>query len=211
MVELEGDLPQQSHFLLGALRQGFDSGEVIDIVARTFAEGSSDKQLDSWLAWLECPLARRMIEMEKAARADVDERSRFVKKIERRPLPESRLTLVGRLDDLVATTATDVEMHLTMTEVLGDRYRSLTDTQGNDGTAVLRDQVEKRLKDENHTNLLFAYRLLDADELWGYLSYWETQLGRRLAELMKESLVAGARFAGETTARALEQTVAASN
>jgi hypothetical protein len=212
VVELGVALPHENHQqLLGALKQGFASSEVIDIVARTFADGSTEKQLDSWLGWLECPLARRMIEMEQTAHADGDERSRFAKKIERRPVPESRLALVGRLDDLVATSATDVEMHLTIAEVLQDSYRSLTDTPAEDGIAILQDQVEKQLKNENMTNLLFAYRLLDADELWGYLSYWETQPGQRLAELMKESLVAGARVAGESTARALGQRVAASN
>ncbi len=212
VVELGEALPQKSHHhLLGALRNGFASGVVLDTVARTFAEGASEKQLDSWLAWLECPLARRMIEMEQAARTNGDERSRFAKKIERRPLSESRLTLVGKLDDLAAVTATDVEMHLTLAAVLRDSYRSLIGTQADDGTAILRDPIEKRLKDENTVNLLFAYRLLDADELWGYLSYWQTQLGQGLAELMKESLVAGARFAGETTARDLEQRFAASN
>ena len=59
--------------------------------------------------------------------------------------------------------------------------------------------------------MLFAYRLLDADELWGYLSYWQTHLGQRLTELMKESLVEGAQFAGDSTTRALEQRVAQSN
>jgi hypothetical protein len=199
------------HQLLGALEQGFNDDKVLDIVTRTFVEGSSEKQLDAWLAWLTCPIARRMIETEQRARDEDEERARFARKIERRSVPESRIALVGRLDELVGGTATDVEMHLTMNDALRDTYLILPGTPVQSETDSIPETIESKLRDENRTTLLFAYQLLDVDELWGYLSYWQTHLGQRLAELMKESLVAGARFAGESTMRALEQRVADSN
>jgi hypothetical protein len=134
------------------------------------------------------------------------ERAVFVERLSVRPAPAGRMELVGRLDEVVGATETRLELYLATVEAMqGSLERLLPNPPPEPDMTELRAKLEGPVRDATLAGMLFSYRAATNDDLWGYLTYWQTQHGRRFSQLSREALLAGVVFAGDSIERAVAE------
>ena len=105
-----------------------------------------------------------------------------------------------RLDKAIGATETGLEMRLATNvafqEILPKHVQKNADIE------YLREQWHSSVREATEKDLLTSYRGICDDDLWGYLTYWESLPGRRFADLMRAALLAGVQSAGGSARRA---------
>ncbi len=104
-----------------------------------------------------------------------------------------------RLDEVLGTSETGLEMFLAakvaIQEVLPNHVQR-TDIE------ALRARWSGQVREATEKDLLRSYRGACDDDLWGYLTYWESLPGRRFADLMRAALLSGVQSVAGSARRA---------
>jgi hypothetical protein len=197
LAAVGGATPRQAYALV-------DTERVFEVAAGLFADQVEDRYLEAWLDWLDSPLGLRILEMERSCWTEeaAEERAVFAKRLKQQPADGYRVELMERLDKVVGATETSLEMYLAMAKAIEETFgRSVTDPPTSEVEAF-RERYISRVREATRTGMLLTYQSTCDDDLWGYLTYWETGMGRRLTKLARAALLAGVRSAGQSAKRA---------
>lgn len=194
-------LPQpERHDLCVTFQERFDGTQFLGAVAMNFAAKAPDRFLDDWLDWLESPVARRVLETEQTApnrRQAVETGSVSYRRL---AVSSFRMGLIERLDETIMTSETCVEMLEAVERVLHESCGALSPeyAAGLDSGAV-RGRWSAEVTETIQKDMFHSYQSVSDDDLWGYLTYWESQMGRRFTLLFREALLAAVQFAADST------------
>lgn len=200
LAAMGGATPRQAYALV-------DTERVLEVAADLFADQVEDQHLEAWVDWLDSPLGLRIIEMERSCWTEeaAEERAVFAERLQQQPADEYRVELMERLDGVVGATETSLEMYIAAAKAIEETFgRSVTDPPTSKEEAF-RERYVGRVREATRTGMLLTYQSTCDDDLWGYLTYWETGMGRRLTKLARTALLAGVRSAGQSAGRALTE------
>ena len=188
----------------GSFRAAYDGARIFDVVVADFARSTDDALLDRWSRWMSLPETVRIMAMENAELGDDDEidKSRYLAELYANPDTNDRRALVSRLDKALRASEAGLEIVVALSYSL---HRSTRLVVPNPRPEQDLEQVREKLwpivYKATVDSLLFAYRTASDEELESYLVFWESDDGRRIADLSTGALATGAQYGAEMAVR----------
>lgn len=176
--------------IVEAATQAFQPGPMIETIHTRLSAGIGGKDLDDTLAWIDSPLGRRITaaENEAAEPAALGGLDAYVKELEQRPPPKSRVGLIAELNRLtgaVEMTATIIE-GIALATVLG--INASLPAEKRAPLEVLRKQLAAAMPNTREQSAqmvtlyaLYSYRTLPDEELSAYVNFVKTPGGTAYA------------------------------
>ena len=187
----------------GSFRAAFDSERVFDVVVADFARNADDALLDVWSRWMSLPETERIIAMENAELGNDDEfdKSRYLAELDANDT-SGRRELVGRLDKALRASEAGLEIVAALSDSLRQSTRLVVpNPPPEQDLEQIREKLWPSVYKATVDSLLFSYRTARDEELESYLAFWESEDGRRIAELSTGALAAGAQYGAEMAVR----------
>ncbi len=192
-----------------AFTEGFGPEHMMKRASVALARGMDTGLLDSWLEWLETSPVRRIVELENVSgSASEGDRTAFLEEMKLTPPSSHRQRLIWRLDDAIGGSETlrrvllaalsAMQPHLSALPVIGE-------TQQRTIESLRESQPDPSGNQARYAGMSFTYRELGDVELESYVSYWESETGRRIHEALSTALTEAYREGGDTTGRALAE------
>jgi len=184
----------------GAFRNAYDGGRLFDVVVADFAREADDALLDRWSRWMSRPETQRILAMENAEPGDDDDsdKSRYLAELYSNPEMTYRQELIARLDRALRASEAALEVAATLAGSLQDtRLLVLASPPPHQSVEQIRERLWPLVHDATTDTLLFTYRTATNDELNTYIGFWESDDGRRIAELTLQALASGAQYGAE--------------
>jgi hypothetical protein len=189
LAAIEGHLTSEEHQLLCATaRRRFEAKRILEAAATALAEQAQDVLLDSWIDWFQSPLAERVREVTSPSVADAAP-----------AVSPHRVDLMKRLDEALGASETRLEMRLAAAIAIQDILPSHVQKVDEE---TLRARWSTPTREAAEKDLLLSYRGACDDDLWGYLTYWQSLPGRRFADLLRAAILSGVHSAGGAVQRA---------
>ncbi len=197
----------------GAFRSAYNGDRIFDVVIADFATQANDELLDRWSSWMSRPEIVQILAMENAELTDTDEmdKSRYLAEFYSTPGSSGRTELVTRIDSALYASQIGLEIAVSLAESLQGAARLvLPNPRAEQNVDQLRQRFWPSVHKASVDSLLFSYRTASDEQLASYLAFWESDDGRRIAELTMTSIVAGARYGSEMAVRNVDAAVGGS-
>ncbi len=188
----------------GSFRAAYDGEHIFDVVIADFARNADDALLDVWSRWMSLPETKRIMAMENAELRSDDEfdKSRYLAELYANPATSGRRELVGRLDKALRASEAGLEIVTALSDSLHHSTRLVVpNPPPEQDLEQIREKLWPSVYKATVDSLLFSYRTASDEELESYLAFWESEDGRRIAELSTGALVAGAQYGAEMAVR----------
>ena len=187
----------------GSFRAAYDGERIFDVIVADFAGNADDALLDVWSRWMSLPETERVIAMENAELGNDDEfdKSRYLAELDANDT-SGRRELVGRLDKALRASEAGLEIVATLSDSLRQSTRLVVpNPPPEQDLEQIREKLWPSVYKATIDSLLFSYRTASGEELESYLAFWESEDGRRIAELSTGALAAGAQYGAEMAVR----------
>ncbi len=188
----------------GSFRAAYDGERIFDVVVADFARNADDALLDVWSRWMSLPETERIMAMENAELRNDDEfdKSRYLAELYVNPDTNGRRELVSRLDKALRASEAGLEIVTALSDSLHHSTRLVVpNPPPEQDLEQIREKLWPSVYKATVDSLLFSYRTASDEELESYLAFWESEDGRRIAELSTGALAAGAQYGGEMAVR----------
>ncbi len=188
----------------GSFRAAYDGERIFDVVIADFARNADDSLLDVWSRWMSLPETKRIMAMENAELRSDDEfdKSRYLAELYANPDTNGRRELVSRLDKALRASEAGLEIVTALSDSLHHSTRLVVpNPPPEQDLEQIREKLWPSVYKATVDSLLFSYRTASDEELETYLAFWESEDGRRIAELSTGALAAGAQYGGEMAVR----------
>ena len=188
----------------GSYRAAYDGERIFDVVVADFARNADDALLDRWSRWMSLPETERIMAMENAEPRDDDaiDKSRYLAELYANPDNNNRRELIRRLDKAMRASEAGLEIVVALSDSVQDSTRLVVpNPPPEQDLEKIRKKLWPSVYKATVDSLLFSYRTASDEELETYTAFWESEDGRRIAELSTGALVAGAQYAGEMAVR----------
>ena len=188
----------------GSFRTAYDGERIFDVVVADFARNADDALLDVWSRWMSLPETERIMAMENAELRNNDEfdKSRYLAELYANPDTNGRRALVRRLDKALRASEAGLEIVTALSDSLHHSTRLVVpNPPPEQDLEQIREKLWPSVYKATVDSLLFSYRTASDEELESYLAFWESEDGRRIAELSTGALVAGAQYGAEMAVR----------
>ena len=163
-----------------------------------------DALLDVWSRWMSLPETERIMAMENAELRNDDEfdKSRYLAELYANPETRGRRELVSRLDKATRASEAGFEIVAALSDSLHQSTRLVVpNPPPEQDIEQFREKLWPSVYKATIDSLLFSYRTASDQELESYLAFWESEDGRRVAELSTGALVAGVQYGAEMAVR----------
>lgn len=194
----------------GSFRAAFDGERVFDVVVAELARHGDDELLQRWSRWMSLPETERMLAMENAQLTDSDtdsdddaiDKSRYLAAFHASADADHRQELIGRLDKAVRASEAGLEIASALAGSLqASRRLVVSNPPAELDPEQLRQKLWPSVYKVTIDSLLFTYRTASNEELISYIAFWESDDGRRIAELTADALAAGVHYGAEMAVR----------
>ena len=189
----------------GSFRAAFDGERVFNVVVAELARHADDELLERWSRWMSLPETERMMAMENVdptASDSDDDRSRYLAEFHANADADGREELIVRLDKAVRASEVGLEI---ASAIAGSLQASRRLVVPNPPAELDPEQLRQKLWPSVYKvtidSLLFTYRTASDEELIAYLEFWESEVGRQVAELTASALGAGVQYGADMAVR----------
>lgn len=189
--------PDEAAKVKKVMAQSYNPAVMLDSIKERVAKDLKDKDIEAILVWLNAPLGEKITKLEEGASTAEAYYAlqKFAGDLQNDPPDQARVKLLQQLDQAAHMTEFSVklkmDMALTMTEsmasIMGRKDFSRAKLMKE--LEVNRAQIEDTSKQEALISGLYTYQSLTDDELKQYIDFYNSDAGKKYANVITRGLL----------------------
>ena len=188
----EFGLPVEAAWMTGhILSRAYEPDKFLLSFRKALKEGYSAEYAAGTVRWLTSPLGQKFYKLDTTrwSQGTADERRIYSELMASFPPPESRWTLVERLDEAWNLTGLSMDRIVPVVQLWLPRRDKLRDESPRALVEKLRKKLREPMHDEVLRGALYAFQSLSDKELMDVVSFAESNEGRWYGRVFQKSLV----------------------